>query len=181
MIRRPFRCTALILFLILPTGVVAESRGEDPEPTVREQLLALEERCAENASAMAARHAETPLFERLGGEEGIHEITREIVRLHDQNEALTRIMDGVDRELLARRVAQFIISGTGGPQVYEGRDLVSAHAHLDLTNAHFLAAGGDVIQAMKNEGCTEGEIEEIVCTLVSLRPKVVMESERELQ
>ena len=181
MIRPLFLCSVLTLLLALPTIAPAEPGGADTEPTVREQLLALEERCAENASAMEARQAETSLYERLGGKEGIHAITREIVRLHDQNDALTRIMDGVDRELLARRVAQFVISGTGGPQVYEGRDLVSAHAHLDLTNAHFLAAGGDVMQAMENEGCTEDEIEEIVCILVSLRDEVVMESERNLR
>jgi hemoglobin len=180
-IRHFLRSAVLIPFLLLPASAVADHHGADTEPTVREQLLALEERCAENASAMKARQAEASLYERLGGREGIHAITREIVRLHDQNEALTRIMDGVDRELLARRVAQFIISGTGGPQVYEGRDLVSAHAHLDLTNAHFLAAGGDVMQAMENEGCTEDEIQEIVCILVSLRHKVVMESARELR
>lgn len=181
MIRHLLHVVPLVLLLALPSHALADGQAPEPEPTVRQQILALEEKCAENASTMAARRAETSLFERLGGEDGIHEITREIVRLHDQNDALTRIMDGVDRDRLARRVAQFIISGTGGPPIYEGRDLVSAHAHLDLTNAHFLSAGGDVIQAMKNEGCTEGEIQEIVCILVSLRDEVVMESERNLR
>lgn len=171
-------CLAVCLALAPPA--LAGDAGQAAAPTVREQILALEKQCEENASAMAARKDETSLYERLGGEEGIHAITREIVRLHGQNEDLTRIMEGVDRDLLARRVAQFVISGTGGPDVYEGRDMVSAHAHLGITNADFLAAGHDVIQAMKNEGCTEGEIEEIVCILVSLRDRVVIESDRDL-
>ena len=174
------RIVPLLLCLAVPSGGRADDRGPTSAPSVQDQILALEAQCEDSAPAIAARQAESPLYERLGGQEGIHEITKEIVRLHDQNEALAPIMRGVDRELLAERVAQFIISGTGGPQVYEGRDMVSAHAHLDITNADFLAAGGDVIQAMKNRGCTEGEIEEIVCILVSLRHKVVVEEDRDV-
>ena len=33
-----------------------------------------------------------------------------------------------------------------------------------LTNADFLAAGGDVIQAMKNLGYGQNEIDEVICT-----------------
>ena len=67
-----------------------------------------------------------------------------------------------------------MISGTGGPAVYKGPALSESHAHMKLTNADFLAAGGDVIQGMKNLGYGENEIDEMVCIFVGLRAQVVL-------
>jgi hemoglobin len=139
-----------------------------------EQVAALEAQCAQSAEARAARHAERSLFERLGGEEKIHALTRELVRLHLENEDVKHLFDGLDAEKVAHRVALFIISGTGGPAVYDGPELETSHAHMELTNADFLAAGGDVIQAMKNLGHGQNEIDEMVCALVGLRHRVVL-------
>lgn len=144
-------------------------------PTPDEQVAGLEAMCAASADARTARHAEKSLFERLGGQEKIHALTKEIVRLHYKNAPIVHVMEGVDGDALARKVAQFVIAGTGGPGVYDGLSMKDAHAHLKLTNEHFMAAGSDVIQAMKNLGHGEDEINEIVCILVSLRPQVVIE------
>jgi hemoglobin len=143
-------------------------------PTADEQVASLERMCAENAKAMAARHAEKSFYERLGGEEKIHVLTRELVRLHLENDDVAYRLDGLDTDKVAHRVALFIISGTGGPAVYNGPELEATHAHMELTNADFMAAGGDVVQAMKNLGYGQNEIDEMVCALVSLRDQVVL-------
>jgi hemoglobin len=145
-----------------------------PRPTADEQITGLESMCAANAEARATRHAETPLFERLGGEEKIHALLREVVRLHLENDDIAYLMDDLDPDKVAHRVALFVISGTGGPAVYNGPELKESHAHMKLTNELFLAAGGDVIQAMKNLGYGQNEIDEMVCILVSLRDQVVL-------
>lgn len=163
-----------------PAAPAPAARGEADPPTPAEQVVELEAMCAAHGEAMAARHAETPLFERLGGEEKIHALLVEIVRLHDDNPALAEIMEGIDREKLIHGVSTFLVAATGGPPRYEGRSMHEAHAHLELTNADFMAAGKDVMKAMQNKGYGEAEIQEIVCALVSLRPQVVIESEREL-
>lgn len=148
----------------------------DAKPTQSpdEQIAGLDAMCAANAEERAARHAETPLFERLGGEEGIHALTREVVRLHLQNDAIKYMFEDLDADKVAHRVALFIISGTGGPESYDGPELKVSHAKMGLTNADFLAAGGDVIQAMKNLGYEQNEIDEVICILVSLRDQVVL-------
>jgi len=167
---------ALSMALVAATAMA----GEAPAPTADEQLAALETMCAESGDARAARHAETSLYERLGGEESIHELTREIVRLHSINPQIQRTVEGVSHKRLAHRVAQFVISGTGGPKVYDGPTLNDSHEHLKLSNADFLAAGSDVILAMKNLEYGQNEIDEMVCILVSLRHHVVIEEDKEL-
>jgi hypothetical protein len=49
----------------------------------------------------------------------------------------------------------------------------SAHAHLELSKADFLSAGGDVTAAMQNLGYGEEEIQEFVCILVSMKDLVI--------
>lgn len=143
-------------------------------PTPDQQVTALEASCEASAAERAARHARTPLYERLGGDGGIQAITREIVRLHLQNPAIRHFFEKTDPDLVARHVAAFVISGTGGPKVYQGPDLTTSHRSMKLTNADFVSAGGDVVQAMKNLEHGQAEIDEVVCTLVALRSQVVL-------
>jgi hemoglobin len=75
---------------------------------------------------------------------------------------------------VAKRVAEFMISGTGGPPVYKGRDLTASHRSMRLTNRDFVLAGGDVVQAMTNLKYGREETDEVLCTLVSLRAQVVL-------
>ena len=108
------------------------------------------------------------------GEEKIHAMVAEIVRLHLENEDLDYIMEGVDTDKLVDGVSVFFVAGTGGEAKYDGPDLMESHEHMKLTNALFLSAGQDVAQGMKNVGMGENEIHEMMCIFVSLRSQVVL-------
>jgi hemoglobin len=143
-------------------------------PSPDQQVAGLEATCAASAGARASRQAQTPLYERLRGDQGIRALTREVVRLHLQNPSIRHYFETLDPDAVANRVADFMISGTGGPQVYHGPDLTASHRSMKLTNRDFVLAGGDVAQAMKNLKYGQEEIDEVVCTLVSLRAQVVL-------
>ena len=144
-------------------------------PSADDQVMELEKMCEANAEARAARHADKTLYERLDKDKGIHRLTKEIIRLHLQNEQIKHMFEGLDNEMVAEHVAQFMISGMGGPPVYKDRPSLSdSHRQLKLTNGDFMSAGGDVIQAMKNLEYGQDEIDEVVCALVGLRGMVVL-------
>jgi hemoglobin len=167
-----FRSAVLLaLLLVLTPAVVAAS---EDEPSVAEQMQSLQQGCHDSAAAREKRHSETPLYQRLGGYDKILDLTREIVRLHNQNEAIRHLFSNVDGEALAESVADFMAAGTGGEQRYTGRDMPSAHAHLELTDADFLAAGGDIVKAMQDKAYGQEEIDEVVCILVSLKDQIVL-------
>jgi hemoglobin len=161
---------ALACALLIPASAFA---GDEAEPTPEDIIAQMEAQCAANAEAMAARQAETSLYERLGGDEKIHEFTRELMQVHMDNPKVRPFVENVDRKKAAYRVAQFIISGTGGEKVYKGPSLEDSHREMNITNADFLNAGADVIQAMKNMEYGQEEIDEMVCILVALRPHVI--------
>lgn len=143
------------------------------EPTVDEQMAGLAQMCADSEAARAARQAEKPLYFRLGEYDKIEELTTEIIRLHSINPDFERFWSTVDEQRLVKNVSDFVSTGTGGPKVYEGRDMPTAHAHLELSKADFLSAGGDVMLAMQNKGHGEDEIQELVCILVSMKDLVI--------
>lgn len=159
---------ALLAAFVLPAGLMA---GDDVSAT--EKIARLKQDCAASAEARALRHADTPLYERLGERPGIEAVVTETVRLHGENETIVHLMEGVNREHLVQQVTDFLASGTGGDEVYNGRDMPQAHAHLDINDAEFLAAGGDVAQAMRANGHGDAEIEEVTCMFVSLHEQVV--------
>ncbi len=162
--------TAVATATILTTSVGATEKT----PTVDEQISGMKTMCAETEKARNDRHSANPLYYRLGEYDKIHRFTSEVVRLHFENSDLDRIMMGIDGNKLAKNVADFVSTGTGGPKVYHGRDMPTAHAHLKLTDADFLAAGGDIVQAMQTMGYGQPEIDEFVCILVSMKDLVVM-------
>jgi len=154
---------------LAPVGVA--SAGD--ELAVDEQISGLVQMCAESEEARVARQAAEPLYVRLGGPDGVHKMTTEVVRLHSVNPDFDRFWGDIDEERLIKNLDDFIATGTGGPKGYEGRDMPSAHAHLELSKADFLSAGGDVVKGMENLGYGEEEIQEFVCILVSMKDLVI--------
>jgi hemoglobin len=146
--------------------------AEDTAST-KEHIAALKAKCSQTSAERAARHEQTPLYERLGGYDKIHALTKEIVRLHLQNDEIKHLFEGVDADLLAKHVADFVAAGTGGSEEYTGRPMPTAHAGLELTDADFLSAGNDIVNAMQSMGYGQNEIDEILCILMSLKDQVV--------
>jgi hemoglobin len=149
---------------------VAEAAAE---PTADEKVAEMETMCAGAQEAMQARQAATPLYERLGGRDAIHVVVVDTVRRHQVNEQIKHVMEGVDTDHLVEQVTDFLSSAFGGDVEYVGRDMVTAHAHLDLSNADFLAAGGDLGAAMTAAGVGEDEQQEVLCAFVGLRAQAV--------
>jgi hemoglobin len=164
----------LMVAVVVAAGLPLAVAHAGDTATVAEQMAGLQSMCAETADARAQRQAETPLYNRLGGYDKIHQFTTKVVELHKQNDDIKQMFTYVDSEKLAKHVADFVAAGTGGSQKYTGREMPATHAHLRLTDADFLSAGGDIVTAMKGMGYGENEINEIVCILVSLKDQVVL-------
>ena len=166
--------TTITISLFIAPQINADEMAQAPAPTIEQQIQGLETMCSESADARAKRQKENSLYERLGGYDNILEFTTEIVRLHSINPTIKHTLDGVDHASLAKHVADFTSAGTGGTAKYTGRDMVSSHKSMKLTDEHFLAAGSDVMKAMKSLGHGENEVNEFVCILVSLKDQVVL-------
>jgi len=169
-------CSALCVIAqgVNAADAVESAATSHSAPTVAAQVAQMEAMCAARAKAPSAALPKT-LFTRLGGEARIHVITREMVRLHQANPTLSSIVHKYNVDYLADILARYLITATGGPKRYDGPPLNQTHAHLHLSNAHFLAGGEDFSEAMTNVGASQDDILDTMCLLGGLKSQIVQE------
>jgi hemoglobin len=126
-----------------------------------------------SASFAGEGDAAPSLYERLGGWDNISQIVRDTIALHQENPEIAHYFEGVDTDKLAGHVTAFFAAGTGGPAKYEGRDMTSTHADMNMSDADFDSAVADVIKAVEKNGIGAAETAEVAAILESLRPAVM--------
>lgn len=60
-------------------------------------------------------------------------------------------------------------ASTGGPQTYTGKDVLSAHKHMNISELELVSAIDDAVNAMTKNGYDQTEINEVVAILFSLK------------
>jgi len=113
------------------------------------------------------------LYDRLGVSDGISQIASDAVDLHVSNSLIAPRFLKVDTRALKKTVADFFITGTGGPSVYEGKDMLAAHKGMNIDHAEFITVLDDVLEAMDKNGIGQREKEEVLFILYSMSGDVV--------
>lgn len=115
----------------------------------------------------------TSLYERLGSTPGITAIAGDLVDLHRANPRIAPRFQASDRGALVNGAATFMIAGTGGPAVYEGRDMLSTHKGMNISADEYLAVLDDALVALDKHSVPQREQEEVLFILYSLRDQVL--------
>jgi len=139
----------------------------------RAQVAELKKMYADSAPARAARQQARPLFERLGGRDAIRAVVTDIVELHFTEPLTKPLCVGVDQQKLVAHVVEWLCGAAGGAAHYTGRDMVSAHAHLHMTDVHFMAAGEQILRTLAKYGVPEAETQEVLCAIVAHHDDVI--------
>jgi len=113
------------------------------------------------------------LYERLGGYDGISGITEDIWGNHVSNDAIKQRYADSDAENVKRLVREMFCAGTGGPQSYTGKDMLTAHRGMNISPEEFVSVIDDVLDAMSKNGISQREKDEVLCILYSMKPDIV--------
>ncbi len=113
------------------------------------------------------------LYERLGGTEGIQRIANDVIDNHAANPKIAVRFAQSDLGKIKKVAADFFIAGTGGPNNYEGKDMVSAHKAMNINNDEFVAVLDDAVAAMEKNSVGQREKEEVLYILFSLKNDIV--------
>jgi hemoglobin len=117
--------------------------------------------------------SDATLYERLGGEEKIRAIARDIFDNHRNNPTISPRYADSDREEVVRIVTEFICAGTGGPQSYSGKDMVAAHKGMNINEQEYMAVLDDILAALEKHGVGPREQEELLMISYSLRKEIL--------
>lgn len=114
------------------------------------------------------------LYERLGASDGITKIAHDVVDNHLNNPAISTRFADADVDKLKKGAATFFIMGTGGPSVYEGKDMLATHKGMNISYAEFMAVLDDALNALEKNNVGQREQEEVLFVLYSMRSEIVL-------
>ena len=114
------------------------------------------------------------LYERLGGTEGITKIASDIVDIHLSNPRISTRYEKSDIPGVKNGAATFFISGTGGPDVYKGKDMLATHKGMNIASGEFLAVLDDALEALEKNNIGQREKEEVLFVLYSMKSDIVL-------
>lgn len=137
---------------------------------------------ADTLAPAADTAAAATLYERLGGEEAIAAVVDTLVVLASTDEELNFTRQGTENEweatpenvaLFKERMVQFVGQATGGPQVYEGQDMATAHTGMQITNEEFDRLAGHLEAALDAYSVPEAEKQELFAIVETTRSAIV--------
>lgn len=113
------------------------------------------------------------LYQRLGATEGITQLASDLVDLHLANPRIAPRFKGSDAVKMKHGAATFFIGGTGGPNVYKGKDMLATHKGMNIDSGEFLAVLDDVLVALEKNNIGQREKEEVLFIFYSMKSEIV--------
>ncbi len=118
--------------------------------------------------------ATSTLYDRLGHRDGITRITRELIKNHMANPLVrNRYAQIKDMDRVERNVIDFFCAGSGGPEAYQGKDMVATHSGMNVSEQEFVAVVDDAMAALETCGVEPPVRNEVLAILWSLKPEVI--------
>ena len=113
------------------------------------------------------------LYERLGGKDAIVAVVDDFVGNVAADNRINHFFGKTDIPRLKKNLVDQICQATGGPCVYTGRDMVTAHSGMGVSNADFDALVGDLVKTLDKFKVPEKEKGELLAILGPMRPQIV--------
>ena len=113
------------------------------------------------------------LYERLGGSDIITKIVSDLVDIHMKNPRIAPRFLASDLPKLKQSAATFFIAGSGGPNNYRGKDMLSAHKGMNIDAEEFVAVLDDALEALEKNNVGQREKEEVLYILYSMRREII--------
>jgi len=128
--------------------------------------------------AAAAGAQDKTLYQRLGGYDAIAAVTDEFIgRLAtDAQEKRFFVGFSTDSKMRIRQlIVDLICKSTGGPCVYSGRDMKTAHAGLGITQADWQIAVKHLTTTLDEFKVPEKEKTEVLTAISSFQKDIVQQ------
>ena len=117
---------------------------------------------------------DTTLYQRLGEADGIARLVDGVMAAHLVNPLVKTRFENIKDMAHAKRMAcEFFCAGAGGPQAYTGKDMLTAHKGMNISEQEYLAVTDDIVEAMNQQKLDEGTKNEVIAILYSLKGHII--------
>lgn len=118
-------------------------------------------------------NTQTTLYELLGGQTAVEAVVDEFYKRILQDERVAHYFTHLDMEQQRNHQTAFMSSVVGGPQLYAGRSMAEAHAHLKLSKADFDAVAGHLVAALERFSVPQVHIDTVMSSIARLEREIV--------
>jgi len=116
---------------------------------------------------------ETSLYERLGGKPAITAVVDDFIGNVAGDSRINGRFGSANIPRLKLMLVDQICAASGGPCTYSGRDMVSAHKGMNITDGEFGALVGDLVKSLDKFKVPEKEKGELLGALGGMKPQIV--------
>jgi hemoglobin len=129
--------------------------------------------CTNTAHAQMAAPFKKTLYERLGGLPAITAVVDDFVGNVARDRRINRFFAKTNVPRLKFLLVQQICQASGGPCIYTGRDMKSAHRGMGISGPHFNALVQDLGKSLNKFKVPAREQKELVAALAPLQKDIV--------
>jgi len=116
------------------------------------------------------------LYKRLGGYDAIAAVTDDFIGRLAGDPQLKRFFTGLSvdsQKKLRQHVVDFLCSATGGPCIYTGRDMKTAHTGLGITESDWNTSVNHLVATLDKFKVPEKEKGEVLAAVGGLKGDIV--------
>ena len=130
-------------------------------------------------SSCAARQApadydpNASLYQRLGGQAAIYAVVEDLSKNIAADERINGFFIGADMAEVNRLLYEQICEATGGPCKYSGRDMITVHTGMNITEAQFNALVEDLVKSLNRYQVPAREQQELISALGGMKGEIV--------
>lgn len=133
--------------------------------------LSLLQACASRPKPQADPDAS--LYERLGKKPAIEAVVKDFTQNVLKDERINGFFIGAEPDRLNRLLIEQICQASGGPCTYTGKDMVTVHTGMNITESQFNALVEDLVKSLNKYQVPEREQKELLTLLGSMKGAIV--------
>ncbi|RKS99195.1 group 1 truncated hemoglobin [Flavobacterium sp. 123] len=127
---------------------------------------------------MSTTDQHNSLYDRLGGTNGISSIVDNVFEAHMTNPVVkARFLplkeDPAHFAEVRQNVIDFFVTGSGGPEVYKGKDMTAAHKGMNISEAEYMNAIDDILFGLEKNNIDEQSKNDVLAILYSLKDHMI--------
>ncbi len=120
--------------------------------------------------------ADASLYTRLGGYDALVAVTKDFITRLATDPSLAKFFTGLNDTSKARveaHVIDFLCVATGGPCIYTGQDMKTAHTGLHITDADWNASAAHLVETLNKFKVPQKEQDEVMAAVGGLKGDIV--------
>ena len=129
--------------------------------------------CMATALPAAAQAPADPLFQDFGGKPGLVKLMDDFMTRLLADPRMAPHFKDTNQKQIKEQLVEQLCQVAGGPCVYKGADMKTAHANLDITKADFNALVEVLQQSMAAQGIPFGAQNRMLARLAPMHRDVI--------